>query len=589
MSGSILKRSFIWIGNDAPTNPSVNDLWVDTSTGSPVLKVCISVNPITFSAQQIFQGGSILTSKGDVLTHNGSATIRLPVGLDGQTIVADATAPAGIKWADGPPATLEPHAETHENGGDDEINVAGLSGLLADPQTPAAHTHVLVDITDAGTLAAQDADAVAITGGNIDVRSTGDFVTAVGFAMSEQEGLGDKIIKILTTEDLTETRRLDIKVNNADRALTIAGDATVSGTNTGDQTNIPGNAATATALQTARTINGTSFDGTANITLANDSVDNNQLRNSGALSVIGRSANSAGDPADISATAASGAVLRESGHVLGFGTLAPEAFADNTIAEGRLNISDVTTKNVSTSAHGFAPKAPNDTRQWLRGDASWATVPGRLIVSRELSSGTSFTTGSTTKFIVAQLIGAGGGGGGVSGAANQSAAAGGGGSGAWLSIFVAVASSTAYTISLGTAGNGGSAGANDGSAGGNTTMTIGATTYTAPGGSGGTGMAAGTAVAFARGGAGGALATNGDFNSRGGNGQRGIRLSSTVAASGNGGEGPYGGGGQGLVAAATGNNGGRYGGGGSGAMTASGVNRAGGNGGSGMILLWEFE
>ncbi len=40
----------------------------------------------------------------------------------------------------------------------------------------------------------------------------------------------------------------------------------LSGTNTGDQTSVSGNAGTATALQTARTINGTPFDGTANIT-----------------------------------------------------------------------------------------------------------------------------------------------------------------------------------------------------------------------------------------------------------------------------------------------------------------------------------
>lgn len=39
-----------------------------------------------------------------------------------------------------------------------------------------------------------------------------------------------------------------------------------TGTNTGDQTSVSGNAGTATALQTARTIGGTSFDGTANIT-----------------------------------------------------------------------------------------------------------------------------------------------------------------------------------------------------------------------------------------------------------------------------------------------------------------------------------
>lgn len=42
---------------------------------------------------------------------------------------------------------------------------------------------------------------------------------------------------------------------------------TSSGTNTGDQTSVTGNAGTATALQTARTINGVSFNGTANITV----------------------------------------------------------------------------------------------------------------------------------------------------------------------------------------------------------------------------------------------------------------------------------------------------------------------------------
>lgn len=35
-----------------------------------------------------------------------------------------------------PPGT---HASTHQNGGSDEPSVAGLSGVLADPQTPATH------------------------------------------------------------------------------------------------------------------------------------------------------------------------------------------------------------------------------------------------------------------------------------------------------------------------------------------------------------------------------------------------------------------------------------------------------------------
>jgi len=35
--------------------------------------------------------------------------------------------------------TVPAHAATHENGGSDQVNVAGLTGLLADPQTPLIH------------------------------------------------------------------------------------------------------------------------------------------------------------------------------------------------------------------------------------------------------------------------------------------------------------------------------------------------------------------------------------------------------------------------------------------------------------------
>lgn len=45
------------------------------------------------------------------------------------------------------------------------------------------------------------------------------------------------------------------------------GVSTLSGSNTGDQSSITGNAGTATVLQTARNINGVSFNGSANITI----------------------------------------------------------------------------------------------------------------------------------------------------------------------------------------------------------------------------------------------------------------------------------------------------------------------------------
>jgi hypothetical protein len=46
-----------------------------------------------------------------------------------------------------------------------------------------------------------------------------------------------------------------------------------------------------------------------------------------------------------------------------------------TVTDANLSTSDITTNNVSTSKHGFAPKAPNDTSQYLRGDGNWASIP----------------------------------------------------------------------------------------------------------------------------------------------------------------------------------------------------------------------
>lgn len=65
--------------------------------------------------------------------------------------------------------------------------------------------------------------------------------------------------------------------------------------------------------------------------IALNAITNALIRDSGALSVIGRSANSSGDPADIAAVAASGAVLRESGSTIGFGTVATAGLANDAV------------------------------------------------------------------------------------------------------------------------------------------------------------------------------------------------------------------------------------------------------------------
>lgn len=76
-------------------------------------------------------------------------------------------------------------------------------------------------------------------------------------------------------------------------------------------------------------------------TIPNNTITDAKLRDSAALTVIGRSANSSGDPADIAAVAASGSVLRESGSTIGFGTLATAAYANDSVTFAKV-------QNVST-------------------------------------------------------------------------------------------------------------------------------------------------------------------------------------------------------------------------------------------------
>jgi hypothetical protein len=103
-----------------------------------------------------------------------------------------------------------------------------------------------------------------------------------------------------------------------------------------------------------------------------------------------------------------------------------------------------------------------------------------------ITSGTTYTTpagittATTFKFT---LVGGGGGGGGGSAARGYSCAGGSGGYGViWLT---GLSPSTAYTIAVGAAGSAGTTTPSNGGNGGNTTLTVGATTYTASGGTGG--------------------------------------------------------------------------------------------------------
>lgn len=52
-----------------------------------------------------------------------------------------------------------------------------------------------------------------------------------------------------------------------------------------------------------------------------------------------------------------------------------------SITEAMQVLADNTTNDVSTTKHGYVPKAPNDTAKYLRGDGSWATIAVSSILS----------------------------------------------------------------------------------------------------------------------------------------------------------------------------------------------------------------
>lgn len=215
---------------------------------------------------------------------------------------------------------------------------------------------------------------------------------------------------------------------------------------------------------------------------------------------------------------------------------------------------------------------------------------GRFLKRTVILNGTtSFTTTTQTNSIIARGQAAGGGGGGIATATSAGGGGGGGSAGGYWEKNVAVTPNTAYTCAVGAKGTGGSAGANNGTAGGDTTLTVGATTYTAKGGPGGIGATAVNGVSINLGGAGPAISTNGDVNGGGEPGAPGMGLSATVVKSGQGGTSAFGGAGasaktQGAGAAAIG-----FGSGGAGAcLINGGASVAGGNGGDGVLIIDEY-
>lgn len=75
----------------------------------------------------------------------------------------------------------------------------------------------------------------------------------------------------------------------------------------------------------------------------------------------------------------------------------PETQQTPAIRDSDIVVSDITTNNFSTSAHGFTPKGSADTAQFLRADGSFAIGPALVAEGRlTLTSGTPVTQSDVT-------------------------------------------------------------------------------------------------------------------------------------------------------------------------------------------------
>lgn len=474
-----------------------------------------------------------------------------------------------------------------------------------------------------------------------------DGVTLTCSATVDTNNLAPKASPTLTTPTLgvasaTSINKVAITAPATSATLTIAdgatltasATATVSGTNTGDQTNITGNAATVT---TNANLTGP-VTSTGNATaIANGAIALAKLANGTAGNLVTYDA--AGVIA-VTATGTSGQALLSNGPGAAptFQTLPGggdaltsnplSQFASTTGAQFAGVISDKTgTGNVvfatsptlvtpdigvatATSVNKVAFTAPATSATITMTDGKTLsvtnnatisgtntgdqTITGRLIGVQVLTSGSGATytpTAGTASAVVEGWAEGGGGSGTAAANASQAAVGTGGGSGGYFKHRYAAISSGTYTVSS----TGGTAGNNAGAAAGNgadTTFTDGTTLLTAKGGVGAPGaIATGTTTTIVPGADGGAISTNGNILNRGGAcGGMALRTGTggaNTSISGNGG-GENGGASRGTTGA--GNNAKGIAGGGGGALAlSSGAAAIGGAGGPGLIIVWEYS